>query len=74
MLPKTTMKLLKLLPTGEIVKVKLELVQVPEVGLQLVLASAVNSAGATITRDVELAEKEDAIVKGELMVRVKFEF
>ena len=74
MLPKTTMKLLKLLPTGEIVKVKPDFVQLPEVGLQLVLASTVNSAGATITRDVELAEKEDAIVKGELMVRVKFEF
>lgn len=55
-------------------KVRLLIVQLPKEGLQLVLASELNSAGALTTKEVRLAAKEEPIAKGELMTSVIFEF
>jgi len=74
MFARTTTKFVKLVPTELIVKVKPEKVQLPELVVQFVLLRVENSAGAIITRLVELTAKEEAIAKGELMVRVMLEF
>ena len=62
------------LVTGAMEKVRLLMVQVPEVGVQVVELREVKLLGAVMVSAVALAGKEAPRAKGVLRVRVMFEF
>lgn len=60
--------------TGDTVKMRLLIEQMPEVGRHSVVLREVKVLGAVTTSAVALAGKEEPRVKGEVTVSVMFEF